>query len=371
MITRVGYDLRTGKSLLKKADFAVSNFSKNSSKLVSFKSTNIKEIPKDWGIYKDVISNPGRITEITDSSDKYIQSVSNPIREANPEDIKNYTKEHPGSGLIFCNITSRFHTNCYEGSAPTEFVFQDDGVIYTEKDGSVTYYDNSEISDFVNKHKHHNSPDYKYSKDERILLGLMQDKRYKEFRHYLNTNKVDIANSSDVMQRLVIDYYISIGLKEKALKLCPERVKYIDEMEERAKSGHKPTVNDFLAKGDFRGALSLGKKNMPEPFNKLPDSKLNDLIEYLEDRSKLFKYEEYLKNTIDNTPFGPLDECTDNERVQIDMVTLGLAEVGNFAIKKIKKIYSILDVQKKIYEIETLMTKADAVMEEAAAQEPW
>ncbi len=374
MITGVGYNLRAVNSTLKKPNSITANYSQNISKPVSFKGEKITEIPEDWGIYKDVISTPGRITVIEDLGSNrhlYIQAISNPENRANPEDIKEYIKTNPDKGLVYCVKTSQYIPCCYEASAPSELVYEDLGVLYTEKDGTLTYYPNSETGSFIDIGKDDYSKMIFHPKDERILLGLLKDKRYKEFRQYLNKNHVDISKSSDAVQKLIIDYYISVGLREKALRLCPERAEYINDAAKKAKPDYKKTVNDYLAEKNFRGALSLGKENLPYPFKTETDDTLNQVADYLENPKEFDEYQKDLHRRARDYIYGPLEEFTDNERVQIGMLTLGLSEIGNFAVKKIKLIYNEHEANKTIAQIENLIKEAKRIMQQAEENQPW
>lgn len=209
------------------------------------------------------------------------------------------------------------------------------GLIYIANDSTMHYYSVPLYDSMVS------------SRFETIIIeGLWKDGK--------NEEAINFQTLEYEGQEKQINYLISLGREDEALERFPQKADYINNTVNLIKlSGseyehlEEPlTLNDYLAKGDLKGAvLHHRSSELPEPLSKQSSNTLLEIADYIEDNNLFEKWEQMNREKSINSATGVIDKKFEpSQRVLLDIFTLGVPEV----INQVTKQYEKLQVNKSI-----------------------
>lgn len=242
--------------------------------------------------------------------------------------IEAFTKDNIGRCIKVNSLSHICHS--YPQSVDKRTI----GAAYMENNGSMTLYRTKDLELKMYEKI--------YSPTDIVILGLLKDNR-KEVISFLE----NYDTSSPDVKKIQLDYLISLGREDEALERFPREADYINNKVNSIKHSfseyeniEKPiTLNDYFAKGDFRGAIRDKNITLPEPFSSLPEGALLEIADYIENNNLLEEFEHNQK--INNFKYS--DGCMSGEDTIIRMLyafmTMGITE----AINLIGKLWDTME----------------------------
>lgn len=254
------------------------------------------------------------------------------------------------------------------------------GGLYIEEDGTMTLYSTKDVFDLseINDRCSYGGSSFSIPRfkgdfygnippEDIVAFGLLKDGRGEEAISILDKPKSpceprspfskenkEYKTALDDAEKRQVGYLLSLGREDEALERFPQKADYINNTVNLIKLScseyehlEEPlTLNDYLAKGDLKGAvLHHRSSELPEPLSKQSSNTLLEIADYIEDNNLFEKWEQMNREKSINSATGVIDKKFEpSQRVLLDIFTLGVPEV----INQVTKQYEKLQVNKSI-----------------------